>query len=191
MYIRRRRRRKGIRQQAEAACAHLGQTPIARLREAIRRLERLPLRDSFYNAPWRSVYVADMRAQAEELGRLLEAAADVNQRAVAELADLHYLYHLAFQIAKVLDLDNEPDILPMGATATGRYYAILGETVFASVLIGNDDRYFIVVQDMRAGTSSGKIELGDTGLTPAATVLITETISSPLAPTTTSSSPRG
>lgn len=149
-------------------------TPRERILAAVRSLERLRLRDPFYDGPWRAVYVRDIREQTELLGQQLEAALDVNQRAIAELADYVFLHRLTYQIAKVAHAEDEIDILPMFVNHTGRFYSLMGDDVLATVSFGNDGTIMLIAQNLRAGIPPEELVLDDTGLTPDASVRIAE-----------------
>lgn len=158
----------------KAICTDLSQTPKERLMTALNSLNRLRLRNPFYDGDWRALYSAEIREAADLLDQQLSAAVDINQRAIAELADFHYLHRVTYQITNAAQLVDEIDILPMYTNPTGRFYGLMGDEVVATVHFGNDGTIVLIAQNLRTGIPPTQMELDDTGLTAEATKQVAE-----------------
>ncbi len=167
-------------------------TPGEYIRHAMRSLEKLRLWNYPRDSGWRAAYIGTIRTQTQELELQAEladiqteAARADKDRAVAELADFYYLYRLAFQIAKIVQMSDEPDILPRYVSETGRYYAIYGDDVSITVLIGSNGKLVLTAENPSAGIPQQEMELDETGLTEVAAKQIAEIYGKPLTEATT------
>lgn len=168
----------------KAICTDLSQTPKERLMTALNSLNRLRLRNPFYDGDWRALYSAEIRSVAEELEQraemaeiLAEAAQTDKDRAISELADFHLLHRLAFQIAQAVQMKDVPAILPMYVSLFGRHYTIEGDAVTVWVSIGFDDSVRLTVPQPGYACDAWTVELDDEEITPWIASRIAETYS--------------
>lgn len=162
-------------------------TPMEAITWSLRGIETLKLSATRYftESEWRAHYVGTIRMYAGMLAEEAEQMRTRRDRAVSELNGLYYMTTIAFQIAKIVSMDEEPQIIPQMHYEHGLKFIVFGDDVVAEVLFREDGRIFLTLRNNISGIEPVTVELGDEGLTPVAAFLVASVYMSPLTPSTT------
>lgn len=154
---------------------------------SIRGLERIPLqwRNFFNDSEWRAHYLGTIRMNADMLAEEAEQMRAQRDRAYRELNGLYYMTTVAQQIAKIVTMDEEAQIIPQMQYEHGLKFIVFGDDVVAEVLFLDDGRIFLTLRNNISGIEPVTVELGDEGLTPIAAYMVASVYFSPLTPQTT------
>lgn len=168
-------------------------TPLEIITDATFDAGKLRLKNVRRDGEWFGFYLGTIRTQAAELelqAQLAdfqtEQARTERDRAIDMMHGLYYTMKVAFQVAKIVGMDEEPDIIPASQDETGLRFIVFGDSnVNVTVYLRVDGRTFMTVRNAISGIEPVTVEISDEGLTPIAAIVVANAYFSPLSRQTT------